>query len=205
MIVTLNDISRRFNYDWIFRNISYTFSAGNAYAIIGPNGSGKSTLLRIVAGQLTPSGGNTSYAVDGNNIPAEMIFHHVSYAAPYLDIMDEFTLEESLHFQAQFKPWIQALSTEAIIRRTGLEKHRHKQLKHYSSGMKQRVKLVMAICARSTMVLLDEPTTNLDKQGTQWYLDLIQEFAPGRIILVGSNQEKEYAFCTQYLNIADYK
>lgn len=205
MIITLNDISRRFNFDWIFRNIQYTFSAGNAYAIIGPNGSGKSTLLRVIAGQLTPSGGELHYQLHQNVIPVDQIYRHVTYAAPYLDIMDDFTLEESLHFHAGFKPWLKGLSHAEVLAITQLQAHKNKQIRHFSSGMKQRVKLVMAVCAQSDILILDEPTTNLDEAGAQWYTELISAYCQDRIILVGSNQQREYTFCNAALNIADYK
>ncbi len=205
MIVTLQDISRRFNFDWIFRNIQYTFTTGNAYAIIGPNGSGKSTLLRVIAGQLTPSAGLLRYTEQQSEIPIDQIFRHVTYAAPYLDIMDDFTLHESLQFHARFKPWLNGLTHEDVLHLTGLQLHKDKQIRHFSSGMRQRVKLVMAVCAQSELLLLDEPTTNLDEAGVQWYTELMNNYTPDRITIVGSNQQREYAFCKAHLNIADYK
>lgn len=205
MIITLQDISRRFNFDWIFRNIHYTFNAGNAYAIIGPNGSGKSTLLRVIAGQLTPSAGSLRFQSGDAEIPIDQIFRHVTYAAPYLDIMDDFTLEESLHFHARFKPWLSGLNHSAVLQLSGLSSHKNKHIRHFSSGMRQRVKLVLAVCAQSDILILDEPTTNLDEAAAQWYTELISAYSRDRITLVGSNQQREYSFCNAHIDISHFK
>ena len=78
-------------------------------------------------------------------------------------------------------------------------------IKYFSSGMKQRLKLALAFCSDTPMLMLDEPTSNLDKQGVEWYLGLVQQFAAGRLTIICSNQEHEYSFCTQHLDISDYK
>src|SRR6187402_602921 len=90
--ISLEDIGRRFNRDWIFKNISYTFSSGNSYAILGSNGSGKSTLLQILNGSLGPSKGKITYMFKGSVIPTEAIYEHLSLAAPYLELIEDFSL-----------------------------------------------------------------------------------------------------------------
>lgn len=204
MIISLENISKRFNYEWIFRDVNFAFDENDRCAIIGPNGSGKSTLLKVIAGQLTPSSGNIIYS-DKQEIPQENVYQMVSYAAPYLELIEEFTLSEMVQFHFSFKKWKSGLNLQAIISLSGLEKHKHKQLRTFSSGMRQRVKLVLALCAETPLVILDEPTTNLDESGVEWYLHLIRDFGVGRIILVGSNQEREYTFCSKSLNILDFK
>jgi ABC-type multidrug transport system ATPase subunit len=87
-----------------------------------------------------------------------------------------------------------------------LEHARKKQLKNFSSGMRQRVKLTLAIASQTPLLFLDEPCANLDAVAKKWYGDLIRQFGNGRIIVVCSNSEKEeYFFCTRELNVHDLK
>lgn len=204
MQIVLEHLGRRFNKEWIFRNISYTFSQGQQYAILGPNGSGKSTLLSVLMGSLTPSEGKISYVGEKEILP-EHIFRHLSLAAPYLDLVEEFTLQETLDFHFKFKQYQQGLNAAAVLDILALSKAEDKPLKYFSSGMKQRTKLALAFCADTSILVLDEPTSNLDTQGTDWYLNLVEQFAKDRLVLVGSNQAYEYGFCQRQLNILDYK
>ena len=205
MQISLENIGRRFNREWIFRGITYTFTQDNAYAILGPNGSGKSTLLQILAGTLSPSEGVLSYQSGAQSIGPEMIFRDVAIAAPYLELIEEFSLQELLEFHFSFKRPLAGHSVSSLISLMKLEKARHKQLKYFSSGMKQRVKLALAIGSDTPILLLDEPTSNLDTEGIDWYQGMIAEFASNRLVFVGSNQAHEYEFCTERLLIIDYK
>ncbi|MES2592109.1 MAG: ATP-binding cassette domain-containing protein [Bacteroidota bacterium] len=207
MQITLNNIGKRYNYEWIFRKVNYEFTVDNNYVILGANGSGKSTLLQTIAGNIIPSEGEIKYeSQQKKNITAETVFRNISFASPYLELFEEFTLTESIEFQAQFKPFCKELDLNKIIELTGLEKAKDKQLKQYSSGMKQRVKLALAILSSSPLLLLDEPTSNLDKKAVLWYQNLIQDYSQNRLIIVCSNQlEYEYPFCNKQLNIEDYK
>jgi ABC-type multidrug transport system ATPase subunit len=203
--ITLEDIGRRFNRDWIFKNINYTFTSGNSYAILGSNGSGKSTLLQVLNGSLGPSKGKISYQFKGAIIPTEAIYEHLSLAAPYLELIEEFTLNEMIDFHFQFKPLLPGLNKAEIINLLNLNTSANKLIKYFSSGMKQRLKLALAFCADTPILMLDEPTSNLDAQGITWYRDLVQQFATNRLTIVCSNQLHEYDFCQHQLNIADYK
>lgn len=204
MQIILEHLGRRFNKEWIFKEISYTFAQGNQYAILGPNGSGKSTLLSVLLGNLTPSEGKISY-IENKEILPEHIFSYISLAAPYLDLVEEFTLQETIEFHFKFKKYQQGLGADAVLELLALSKAQDKPLKYFSSGMKQRTKLALAFCADTPILALDEPTSNLDAQGTDWYLSLIEKYAENRLVLVGSNQAYEYDFCKHQLNILDYK
>lgn len=215
MNIQLNNIGKRYNYEWIFRDVNYEFSSDNNYVILGANGSGKSTLLQVIAGNLISSEGSIEYkdskqgTVDKKKeiiIPEEEIFKHISFASPYLELFDEFTLIESIEFQAQFKPFFKGLTTNKIIELTQLENSKNKQLKQYSSGMKQRVRLALAILCDTPLLLLDEPASNLDKKSIDWYQKLVAQHSANRMIIVCSNeQEYEYPFCNKEIFIEDYK
>ncbi|HKK75303.1 MAG TPA: ABC transporter ATP-binding protein [Saprospiraceae bacterium] len=205
MKVQLSQVGKRFKYEWIFRGVDAEFQSGNSYAIQGPNGSGKSTLLKILSGHLSPSKGKISFYQDGQPIEINQVYQSISYAAPYIDLIEDFTLREAIHFHQKFKPLLDGLSTQDLIQILAFEKSVHKAVKYFSSGMKQRLKLVLALCSRATIVLLDEPGTNLDSQGIEWYRGLIERFHQERLLIIASNVPADFDFCDQQLNILDYK
>ncbi len=206
MQIELDKISRKFNYDWIFRNIDYTFESNWAYAILGSNGSGKSTLLQIISGHLHPTSGVISYNVEGKKLVPDDFFRLVSYSGPYLEIIEEFTLQEMIRFHMQFKPFLNGIDAEQLMQMTTLARNRNKPIKYFSSGMKQRVKLALAILSQTKVLLLDEPASNLDKQGIEWYRNLVAEYRNDRIVIICSNSQlQEYDFCEHRLSIDDYK
>lgn len=206
MNIRLSDIGKRYNYEWIFRKVTTEFSSENKYVILGANGSGKSTLLQVIAGNIIPSEGSISYKKNEKEIESDHIFKHVSIASPYLELFEEFTLEESIDFHSRFKPFRNGLSAKEIIAITELERSKDKQLKYYSSGMKQRVRLALAALSDTSVLLLDEPTSNLDKKAIDWYQQLISNNAQNRLVIVASNQiEYEYPFCNKELKVEDFK
>jgi len=205
MKITLQNIGRRFNRDWIFRNVDYEFVFGETYAILGPNGSGKSTLLSVLNGSLSPSIGTIAYSADGKTIEAAEVFNQLSLAAPYLELIEEFTLTEMIDFHFRFKARKGGIDNEGVINLLDMEASKNKVIKYFSSGMKQRLKLALAFCSDTPMLMLDEPTSNLDSQGVNWYLNLVEQFAANRLTVICSNQEHEYSFCKHRLNISDYK
>lgn len=205
MKITLQNIGRRFNRDWIFRNIDYTFNSGETYAILGPNGSGKSTLLQVLNGSLAPSTGDIKYFLNDDPLEVDTVFKQVSLAAPYLELIEEFTMAEMTDFHFKFKPYRAGMHKDAVIDLLNLQGGRNKMIKYFSSGMKQRLKLALAFCSDTPMLMLDEPTSNLDTQGVDWYLNLVQQFAADRLTIICSNQLHEYSFCKHQLNISNYK
>jgi ABC-type multidrug transport system ATPase subunit len=205
MKITLIDAGKRFNRDWIFRHLSYEFHTGHSYAITGPNGSGKSTLLQVIGGAVGPSEGRVNYEKAADVVPPEDVYKYISLAAPYLELIEEMTLPEFLDFHSAFKPFISPLDTGSIVSLLGLDGAKHKQIRNYSSGMKQRVKLAQSIFSDTPVVLLDEPCTNLDEDGVLLYQRLIKNHCIDRLVIVSSNDRQEYEFCTERINIVDYK
>jgi ABC-type multidrug transport system ATPase subunit len=205
MTISLSDAGKRFNRDWIFRHFTYQFETGKAYAITGPNGSGKSTLLQVLSGSMHFNEGTCEWRNAGNKIAGEVVYTHVSICAPYLEVVEEMTLKEFLHFHHGFKAFLPGFTVESIISSLGLEKAAGKQIRYYSSGMKQRVKLAQCIFSDTGIVLLDEPCTNLDTAGIALYHQLINDHCRERLVIVSSNDEVEYGFCKEKINLGDYK
>jgi ABC-type multidrug transport system ATPase subunit len=203
--IQLLNIGKRYNRDWIFRHCNCTFQAGKSYAIIGPNGSGKSTLLQTIAGSINPSEGQVFFTVNGQRLAVDDTYKYISLAAPYLEVIEEMTATEFLHFHAAFKPLLPNITIAEIIAIIGLENNADKQIRYYSSGMKQRIKLAQAIFSDTPVLLLDEPCTNLDTTGYQLYQQLITTYCSHKLIIVSSNDLQEYSFCTELILIGDYK
>lgn len=203
MQITLNNVGKRFNREWIFRHCSYEFVSGKSYAITGSNGSGKSTLLQVIAGSLTHNEGTIEFNNGQQITNNEQLYSHISIAAPYLELVEEMSAREMLEFHAQFKPLVLPIAKALQI--VGLEKATDKQIRYYSSGMKQRLKLAQAFFSNTPVLLLDEPTTNLDADGIALYHHLIDNYTSGKLIIVSSNDAQEYDFCKEVIKIGDYK
>jgi ABC-type multidrug transport system ATPase subunit len=221
MKISLINAGKRFNRDWIFRNFHQEFISGIAYAITGPNGSGKSTLLQVIGGAMMMSEGSVKYEIAKRETPnakrqtetgdplkevdVDRAFRYISIAAPYLELIEEMTLLEFLQFHVQFKPFLPTTGISAVIDAIGLKPAANKQIRFYSSGMKQRVKLAQAIFSDVPCVLLDEPCTNLDAAGIELYHHLIRDYCNNRLVIVSSNDEQEYSFCKERISITNYK
>ena len=163
--IVFENTGKKFGSDWVLKDFNFTFSPSGKVAILGPNGSGKSTLLQMVAGYVQPSSGKISFYADDVLIEEENIFRHVSLAAPYLELIEEYSLEEIVKFHFGFKNIINGMNIRDVIERSGLSSSANKQVKNFSSGMKQRLKLTLAILSDTPLLLLDEPLSNLDEQG----------------------------------------
>jgi len=205
MQITLTNVGKRYNREWIFRHCNYQFHQGKAYAITGSNGSGKSTLLQVIAGALTHNEGSITIKNEQGTINNEELYSHIGIAAPYLELVEEMTAKEMLHFHAQFKPLIDSISHNEILKIVGLENAVTKQIRYYSSGMKQRLKLAQAFFSNSPVLLLDEPTTNLDADGVALYHHLINNYSSNKLVIVSSNDKQEYDFCKEVIAIGNFK
>jgi len=205
MRISLSDTGKRFNREWIFRHFNYQLESGRAYAITGPNGSGKSTLLQAISGATIINEGSIRYEHEGPGIADENIFREVSLCAPYLELIEEMTATEFLEFHQGFKSFLPGLDLTSILQKMELEKAAHKQIRYYSSGMKQRVKLAQCLLSDTAIVLLDEPCTNLDEAGINLYHQLVEQYCKDRLVIVSSNDPVEYRFCTSSILITDYK
>jgi len=205
MKITLKNIGKQYKEDWVFQNVTYEFLSGESYAIIGPNGSGKSTLINIVSTHLIPTIGNVIYS-DTKELRQEEIFRNISICSPYLELIEEFTLAENYDFFVRFKKLLKCTSIKDFVYITDLKNFENKTIGQFSSGIKQRVKLSLAILADVPVVLLDEPCTNLDINGISWYNQLVSEHINNRLIIVCSNDQKhEFEFCTKELSLINFK
>lgn len=205
MEIELTNAGKRFRLDWIFRGLSAAFRSGERYAVLGPNGSGKSTLLKVLSGHLSLSKGQIAFRRGGKPVPEEQIFRQIAFAAPYIELIEEFTLEEALRFHARLRPLLPGFTPARLYELLALPRARTKEIRFFSSGMKQRLKIALAVCSDTPVLLLDEPTTNLDVNAIAWYQQLVREQAGDRLVVLASNDPVDAAFCRVHLNILDFK
>lgn len=203
MQILAKQLGKRFNREWVFRKLEYNFQSGESYAIIGSNGSGKSTLLQVLGGITNPSEGSIEYFNGAVVTEPEKMYSHITIAAPYTELIEEMTAKEFLRFHFEFKHAV--IHVNDILAKVQLAQAADKQIRNFSSGMKQRIKLAQAIFSSGEIVLLDEPCTNLDEEGIKLYQSLIQNYCKEKLIIVSSNDVQEYAFCRHQIHIQQYK
>lgn len=202
MKISLIDAGKRYNREWIFKHFTFAFITGNSYAITGANGSGKSTLLQVMAGAILLNEGRIMV----NDLPAtDDAFKLVSMAAPYLELIEEMTGKEFLVFHSKFKSFLHSWDAKKILQKVELDHAANKQIRYYSSGMKQRIKLAQCILSDCPFILLDEPCTNLDEKGVLLYHHLIETYTKDRCVIVSSNDKTEFSFCQEQIDIQLYK
>lgn len=205
MKIILKNAGKRFSREWIFRNLSYEFLQDKSYAITGANGSGKSTLLQTLSSALTLNEGSAAWQLNQTILKPEEVHQHISFSAPYFELVEEMTAKEFLLFHVQFKSFINNFSVDEVLKKAQLESAANKQIRFYSSGMKQRLKLAQAIFSNAPFILLDEPCTNLDESGFNLYYEWIENLCKNRLLIVSSNDINEYKFCDEQLNIQNFK
>ncbi|MEX0967809.1 MAG: ABC transporter ATP-binding protein [Bacteroidia bacterium] len=205
MQILLKNIGKKYHRNWIFKSITAELASGNGYAVLGSNGSGKSTLLQIISGFLTPTSGDIFYQENNKTIQPDDFFRYLTLITPYMDIPDELSFAEILDFHFRFKKLANGIHKNNIPEMANMAAHKDKKLKYYSSGMKQRVRLSLALFCDSAIILLDEPTTHLDQQGIAWYRELIQPLLNERLLVISSNQAADYDFCNHIIKVEEFK
>jgi ABC-type multidrug transport system ATPase subunit len=205
MVIQLDGISKRFTSNWIFKNLSHTFHQHNSYAITGPNGSGKSTLLLIISGWILPSEGSVRYLDDHGVIDPDRVYKNLDFAAPYLELIEDLTLEEFIEFHFRFKTLRPGITPREFLKEIYLENERDKLIRHFSSGMKQRLKIGLGLYSSNPVLFLDEPTTNLDERSKKWFLNSLLGAKKEKLVFLASNQPEEFNLCDFCINITDFQ
>ncbi len=205
--ISLKNIGKKYTNEWIFRKLDYEILANDKLVILGGNGSGKSTLLQVISGFVSPNEGEIITHHPVLNLTSSTVNPKlISFASPYIQLIEDFTLLELIEHTALFKPFKNKLSTAHILESIELTHAKTKFIKQFSSGMKQRLKLGLAILADTPLLLLDEPVSNLDKNAINWFKNLIAAHSKNRTIIVASNTiADEYFFCDKQLNVMEFK
>ncbi len=200
MNIQLDNISKRYQQEWIIKDFSYAFQSGKVYGIRGINGTGKSTLLKILSASLSPSKGEVRFLNQGKPIEAQHVYKHVAFAAAEDELVEELTIIELLDHVSRFQTL--SLSSSQFVTEFSFKKHKDKTISAYSSGMKQRLKLGLTICAQKSIKLFDEPTSYLDIQNKQFFYEkLVESKKPDDLICIASNDEEDFAICDLVLSL----
>lgn len=204
--INVSNAGKKFGREWIFRKVDLEIKPAEKVVIMGLNGSGKSTLLQAMTGYLTLNEGTVSYTDNQQKMEDEQLYKFISLASPYLELVEDFTLQEQINHAHIYKPFFNNLSIAQVVELSGLAAHKDKFIKQFSSGMRQRLKLTLAILADAPILFLDEPTTNLDATVIDWYKNMIATYAMHKTIIVCSNSIKdEYDFCNRVITMEDFK
>jgi ABC-type multidrug transport system ATPase subunit len=204
MELSIQKLSKAFNQKIVFSNIDLEIHAGSRLAITGSNGSGKSTLLKILSGGALPSSGQILYHHQGKGIKEDQVYKWVHFVAPYNTVIEELTLPELFQFHqdlgtlqhfSNYKDWVSRLQYPF---------HPDHRIKTFSSGMKQRLKLGLVLLDDRPLILLDEPGSNLDSQGKDWFYSLLDKLSEEQTLIIATNDSREKEYCRLVLNIEEY-
>jgi ABC-type multidrug transport system ATPase subunit len=192
--ITASQITKSFKRNIILSNINFSFNAPMSVGITGENGKGKSTLIKIISGYLTPTSGTIEYSFDGKEIATEDLFQYISFTGPYVDLIENMTLIESIDFHLLHKA--SNLNTNELIDLAYMNEHKNKLVGSFSSGMKQRLKLALTLSSKTPLILLDEPTSNLDQKAKSWFQTTFQSFCKEKLVFIASNSiQEELSHC----------
>ena len=181
--------------------MDFVFPEASVTGINGINGSGKSTLIKLLSGYLSPSEGKITYSLQGKTIDRSEVYKYLSMAAPYTDLIQEYDVEEMFHFHAKFKRVREELDVTAFLNLVNLKGNKGKQIQFYSSGMKQRLQLALALVSDSKVLLFDEPTSYLDSENKNWFYNLLQQEKRDRTVVIASNDEEDFQFCSEIVTL----
>ena len=194
-------LKRAFNRRTVFSGLEFEMGERDSLAVTGRNGSGKSTLLKVVAGLLAPTRGSIDLSLDSEVITSDWRYRYIGFVAPYLQLYDEFSAIENLEFFRKARGLTGGRPPGELLERFGLEERRDDPLRTYSSGMKQRVKYAFALLHNPPLLLLDEPTSNLDSAGIGIVYGIIEEQKKRGIVIMATNNAEDFPHCARLLNL----
>ena len=201
MKISCSKLGIHFNYKYLFKQVSLEFELGKAYGLLGPNGTGKSTLLKILSGFMEATDGSIEYNDEGTVINPTDYYKYISYVAPYMDLFEELTLIELLELHFKLKPLKPDYSIEKIIKILGFEGKEGRELRFFSSGMKQKLKLALGLYTDTPILILDEPCTNMDSNAKLWYQMELNTIINKRLILIATNDLEDIEQCTVKIDL----
>jgi heme exporter protein A len=199
-------LNKVFGRRLIFNNLNFKFENKGIYGISGSNGSGKSTLIKIIAGIISPSSGSIIHNNNNKPVIPEKLHNHIGFVSPYLVLYDEFSALENLKYFSEIRNI--RLDTEKVnylLDKFLLLNRKDDFVKTYSSGMKQRLKFIFALIHSPQVLLLDEPTSNLDSEGKEKVYSILNKESASSIIIIASNEETDLEICSTRIQLENYK
>lgn len=205
MKILAENLEKKFRQEYVIKNFNFDFKDHQKYAIVGPNGSGKSTLLQLLSQFSLPTKGTVTYFDNqGIKIENDQSYKKISFAAPYSEIIEEFSVSELISFLVSIQNLPSEFNINTFEEFSELKTNPNKLIKDFSSGMKQKTKLTLAFSAPRPFLFLDEPTTNLDSKSKDWFQRKL-DAEKDKLIVIASNEESEIKFCEERIQILDFK
>ncbi|MDD5362636.1 MAG: ABC transporter ATP-binding protein [Ignavibacteria bacterium] len=207
--IKCSGLEKRFLNKVIFRKVDLELNSGDSIAITGRNGSGKSTLLKVIANLIKPEKGTVEITESGKAINSEKRHLYTGMISPYINLYEELTAYENLGFFYDLKCTDKKENKKeyinSLLERINLYSRRNDEVKNFSSGMKQRVKLAFAVINKPPVLLMDEPRTNLDTEGISLVYEVAGEQKENGILIVATNEPEDTKLCSKTISIEDYK
>jgi heme exporter protein A len=193
-------ISKKFNDITLFKDLDFSISIGKSLAVTGPNGSGKSTLLEIAALLRMPTKGTVRYSQNESDVPSDKIHSLIGFSSFRINPYGELTGYENIMFVAGGTGKDMSRADE-LLDRLNLYQDRNKRVRHYSSGMKQRLRFLLAVINEPPVLFFDEPGANLDRLGKDIIYSYIISLKKERIIIIATNEEEEAGLCDERIRL----
>ncbi len=204
--LTAENLTKIFGKRLIFKNLQMVYGAPGIYGISGPNGTGKSTLVKVIAGLISPTRGSVTHQVGERVIPHEEIHNYIGFAAPYLILYDEFSALENITYLLKIRGLVPDMDyIVSLFKKVNLFERMNDISGTFSSGMKQRLRLIFALAHNPEVIILDEPTSNLDDAGKGICYEIIRDLSKEKIIILASNEQSDLALCKDILHLETYK
>jgi len=195
-------ISKYFAERLVLKNVSFTIASGQSLAIVGPNGSGKTTLMRLLSYLNRPSEGTVSYMVNSETLETADVYTRLGFVGPYLELYEELTAGENLEFFASMKNIKNAKERIFfLLDKFNLRGRENDTVKTFSSGMKQRLKYVLALLHDPEVLLVDEPRANLDEEGIETVYSVLQKHKKDKILVIATNDQEDLQLADRELNV----
>lgn len=197
------NITKLYNRRVIVENVSFSLKEGDAFAITGKNGSGKSTMIKMLCGVLSPTKGKFEFSIEGIPVKYPDYYPHIGLVSPYLNLYEEFTAEENMSFIAKVRNVTTATKerSEYLLQEFGIYEHRKKEVRFYSSGMKQRLKYCAALIHQPLLLVLDEPSSNLDSHGIAIVRKFMKEQKEHGVLIFATNDADDLQFADRTCSI----
>lgn len=205
MRIELSGVAKKYQSDYIIQNFDYQFSSEEIVGISGKNGSGKSTFIQLISSVLTPTAGKISYFLNDEEIPLEKAKYKIALCSPAMALIDHNTVAETIDFHFSFKEYLPTWNKEKLLQEAWLSSSQNKLVAELSSGMKQRLQLALAFFSNVNCLLLDEPTSNLDEKGINWFNRLIEKYKHNRLLIIASNEDRDFTHCQTIITEQQFK
>ncbi len=203
--ISADNIIKKYGLKRVLTGISFHHQTA-VLGIAGSNGSGKSTLLKIISGLIKPTSGKVEWKIQGDTLSPKAIIPFIGFSAPYVQLYEELTVDENLRFLVELQKNSVIKDINELLEQFEIEKLSNSLYGNLSTGQQQRVKLASAVIKKPSILIMDEPGSNLDLKGKSLIRNLVQKFKDSdRMVIIASNQKDELDLCDAIIDLNKYR